>query len=161
MLYGVMGHTTLCTVRISQQMCLSGDFHNSKTPSLINNPRKSPKTSIPIKATDDIKVTRNICLHTFLPTASRGFRLSFGICEMQIRGTDMLSPHGIPVDLLDRLVIIRTLQYVLEEIIAILNTRAKVSFTNSNRALWRSWTTELQSLSPFLSAVRAQYSLQF
>ena len=38
----------------------------------------------------------------------------------------MLSPHGIPVDLLDRLVIIRTLQYVLEEIIAILNTRAKV-----------------------------------
>lgn len=46
---------------------------------------------------------------------------------LQIRGTDMLSPHGIPVDLLDRLVIIRTLQYVLEEIIAILNTRAKVS----------------------------------
>ena len=38
----------------------------------------------------------------------------------------MMSPHGIPVDLLDRLVIIRTLQYVLEEIIAILNTRAKV-----------------------------------
>lgn len=45
---------------------------------------------------------------------------------IQIRGTDMISPHGIPVDLLDRLVIIRTLQYVLEEIIAILNTRAKV-----------------------------------
>ena len=38
----------------------------------------------------------------------------------------MMSPHGIPIDLLDRLVIIRTLQYVLEEIIAILNTRAKV-----------------------------------
>ncbi len=48
-------------------------------------------------------------------------------CGTQIRGTDMMSPHGIPVDLLDRLVIIRTLQYVLEEIIAILNTRAKVS----------------------------------
>ena len=41
----------------------------------------------------------------------------------------MLSPHGIPVDLLDRLVIIRTLQYILEEIIAILNTRAKVGST--------------------------------
>lgn len=26
----------------------------------------------------------------------------------QVRGTDMLSPHGIPIDLLDRLVIIRT-----------------------------------------------------
>ena len=38
----------------------------------------------------------------------------------------MMSPHGIPIDLLDRLVIIRTLQYELEEIIAILNTRAKV-----------------------------------
>ncbi|KAA6420818.1 hypothetical protein WJX79_001502 [Trebouxia sp. C0005] len=52
------------------------------------------------------------------------FATNRGIC--QIRGTDMMSPHGIPVDLLDRLVIIRTLQYVLEEIIAILNTRAKV-----------------------------------
>ena len=29
-----------------------------------------------------------------------------GICT--IRGTDIVSPHGIPVDLLDRLVIIRT-----------------------------------------------------
>lgn len=44
----------------------------------------------------------------------------------------MMSPHGIPVDLLDRLVIIRTLQYVLEEIIVILNTRAKVSLLNTN-----------------------------
>lgn len=52
------------------------------------------------------------------------FATNRGIC--QIRGTDMMSPHGIPVDLLDRLVIIRTLQYVLEEIIAILSTRAKV-----------------------------------
>lgn len=161
MLYGVMGHTTPCRVRISQQMCSSGDFYNLNTPSLVNSPRNPPKTSIPIKDTDDIKATRNTCLHTVLPIASRGFRLSFSICVLQIRGTDMLSPHGIPVDLLDRLVIIRTLQYVLEEIIAILNTRAKVSFTNSDRTLWRSWTTELQSLSPFLSAVRAQYSLQF
>lgn len=48
----------------------------------------------------------------------------------------MLSPHGIPVDLLDRLVIIRTLQYVLEEIIAILNTRAKVNLSVCNTLLW-------------------------
>lgn len=27
---------------------------------------------------------------------------------LQVRGTDMVSPHGVPVDLLDRLVIIRT-----------------------------------------------------
>jgi len=35
-----------------------------------------------------------------------------GICT--IRGTDMISPHGIPVDLLDRLLIIKTTTYGLE-----------------------------------------------
>jgi len=38
-----------------------------------------------------------------------------GICT--IRGTDMKSPHGVPVDLLDRLLIIRLLPYALEEIV--------------------------------------------
>ena len=37
----------------------------------------------------------------------------------------MLSPHGIPVDLLDRLLIIRTLPYTMEEISVILTIRAK------------------------------------
>ena len=31
------------------------------------------------------------------------------------RGTEMASPHGIPLDLLDRLMIIRTLPYSQEE----------------------------------------------
>merc|ERR1711970_401487 len=44
-----------------------------------------------------------------------------GICE--IRGTDMKSAHGIPVDLLDRLLIIRLLPYSLEEIVQILAIR--------------------------------------
>ena len=35
-----------------------------------------------------------------------------GICT--IRGTNMVSPHGIPVDLLDRLLIIKTANYGLE-----------------------------------------------
>lgn len=35
------------------------------------------------------------------------------------RGTDMTSPHGIPVDLLDRLVIIRTETYGLTEMIQV------------------------------------------
>ncbi|PSS14397.1 RuvB-like protein [Actinidia chinensis var. chinensis] len=34
------------------------------------------------------------------------FAMNRGICN--VRGTDMTSPRGIPVDLLDRLVIIRT-----------------------------------------------------
>lgn len=48
-----------------------------------------------------------------------------GICT--IRGSDGISaPHGIPLDLLDRLLIIRTVPYTLEEIKTILYTRAKV-----------------------------------
>ena len=38
-----------------------------------------------------------------------------GFC--QIRGIEMKAPHGIPVDLLDRLLIIRTLPYSLNEIV--------------------------------------------
>ena len=37
------------------------------------------------------------------------FATNRGMCE--IKGTDISSPHGIPVDLLDRLLIIRTLPY--------------------------------------------------
>ena len=44
----------------------------------------------------------------------------------QIRGTDMTSPHGVPVDLLDRLVIIRTLPYTPQEMVQILAIRAQV-----------------------------------
>ncbi|KAE9600467.1 putative DNA helicase [Lupinus albus] len=40
-----------------------------------------------------------------------------GICN--VRGTDMTSPHGIPVDLLDRLVIIRTQTYGPAEMIQV------------------------------------------
>merc|ERR1711871_508760 len=46
-----------------------------------------------------------------------------GMCT--IRGTDIVSPHGMPVDLLDRLVIIRTLPYTLDEITQVVSIRAK------------------------------------
>merc|ERR1739838_369999 len=43
-----------------------------------------------------------------------------------IRGADdLLSPHGIPKDLLDRLIIIRTWHYKIDEIKSILKIRAK------------------------------------
>ena len=48
---------------------------------------------------------------------------------LQIRGTDTAGPHGIPVDLLDRLVIIRTLPYTLEESVQILAIRAQVGLS--------------------------------
>jgi hypothetical protein len=55
-----------------------------------------------------------------------------GICE--VRGTDIPSPHGVPVDLLDRLVIIRTLPYSPAEMVQILAIRAQVGRQGSRRA---------------------------
>eukprot|EP00899_Mesostigma_viride_P008970 jgi/Mesvir1/18074/Mv09380-RA.1 len=51
------------------------------------------------------------------------FATNRGICT--IRGTDIQSAHGIPIDLLDRLVIIRTLPYAPQEIVQILAVRAQ------------------------------------
>jgi len=45
-----------------------------------------------------------------------------GMCS--VRGTDMEAPHGIPVDLLDRLMIIRTLSYTAKEVSTIITIRA-------------------------------------
>ncbi|KAM3962836.1 ruvB-like helicase pontin [Aphomia sociella] len=51
------------------------------------------------------------------------FATNRGRCE--IRGTeDIVSPHGIPLDLLDRLLIIRTLPYNKGELLQILKLRA-------------------------------------
>jgi RuvB-like protein 1 (pontin 52) len=50
------------------------------------------------------------------------FATNRGVCT--IRGTDVLSPHGIPVDLLDRMLVIRTLPYSLEEMVQIISIRA-------------------------------------
>lgn len=37
-----------------------------------------------------------------------------------------MSPHGIPIDLLDRLMIIRTVPYTVTDIMQILNIRASI-----------------------------------
>ncbi len=52
------------------------------------------------------------------------FATNRGMCN--IKGTDMRSPHGIPIDLLDRLLIIKTVSYNLEQIISILSIRASI-----------------------------------
>ena len=57
------------------------------------------------------------------------FATNRGICE--IRGTEISAPHGMPVDLLDRLVIIRTQPYNLEEMIDIIAIRAEVCFASA------------------------------
>lgn len=52
------------------------------------------------------------------------FATNRGVC--QIRGTDVLAPHGIPVDLLDRMLIVRTMPYSVEEMVQIMSIRASV-----------------------------------
>lgn len=44
----------------------------------------------------------------------------------KIRGSDVISPHGLPLDLLDRLMIIKTKQYSADEIKQIVQIRASV-----------------------------------
>lgn len=51
------------------------------------------------------------------------FATNRGVCT--IRGTDVLSPHGVPVDLLDRMLIIRTMPYSIEEMVQIVSIRAE------------------------------------
>jgi len=47
-----------------------------------------------------------------------------------IKGTEIVSPHGVPVDLLDRLMIIRTTPYTLSELVQILAIRANTESIN-------------------------------
>lgn len=46
--------------------------------------------------------------------------------SLSANGEGMISPHGMPIDLLDRCMIVRTLPYSREEIHTILGLRARV-----------------------------------
>merc|ERR1712118_567137 len=50
------------------------------------------------------------------------FATNRGMCT--VRGTEVIAPHGVPVDLLDRLVIIRTLPYSVDEITQVVSIRS-------------------------------------
>merc|ERR1711912_183416 len=52
------------------------------------------------------------------------FATNRGMCT--VRGTEVIAPHGVPVDLLDRLIIIRTMPYGLQEMVQILSIRAQI-----------------------------------
>merc|ERR1719446_1014606 len=52
------------------------------------------------------------------------FATNRGMCT--VRGTEVIAPHGVPVDLLDRLMIIRTMPYSLQEIVQILSIRSQI-----------------------------------
>jgi len=55
------------------------------------------------------------------------FATNRGKCT--VRGTELSSPHGVPMDLLDRLIIVKTLPYELPEIKQILSLRAETEET--------------------------------
>ncbi|CUI15633.1 Hypothetical protein, putative [Bodo saltans] len=52
------------------------------------------------------------------------FATNRGTCR--IRGTDIRAPHGVPTDLLDRLLIVRTSPYSTDDIMRIVDIRAQV-----------------------------------
>jgi RuvB-like protein 1 len=43
-----------------------------------------------------------------------------------VRGTDIMAPHGIPIDLLDRMLIVKTVPYTLEQMLQIIAIRLQV-----------------------------------
>lgn len=70
-----------------------------------------------------------------------------------IKGTNIKSPHGCPIDLLDRTLIIRTMPYNLEEIVSIVNVRAETESINvTNEALCK--------LGEIGSATSLRYAIQ-
>ena len=64
--------------------------------------------------------------HVQRPLYSPAPRLSLLVYTPTVKGTDISSPHGVPIDLLDRLLIIKTHSYTKAEMKAILEIRAEV-----------------------------------
>ena len=62
------------------------------------------------------------------------FATNRGMCT--VRGTEVVAPHGVPVDLLDRVMIIRTMPYALAEIVQILAIRAQIEGLNIDEAAY-------------------------
>jgi len=56
------------------------------------------------------------------------FATNRGMCT--VRGTEVIAPHGVPVDLLDRVMIVRTMPYALHEIVQILSIRSQIEGIN-------------------------------
>ena len=63
--------------------------------------------------------------HVILAT-NRGLATIRGTEHDSLNGDGIISPHGLPIDLLDRCMIVRTLPYNREEIKLVLSLRARV-----------------------------------
>ena len=88
----------------------------------LNRALESTLSPIVIFATN-----RGHCLIRFVPELgglipAQGNRSSL----LRFRGTDILSPHGMPLDLLDRIMIIKLAPYGVDDMSQILKLRAEV-----------------------------------
>lgn len=79
------------------------------------------------------------------------FATNRGVCT--VRGTNAVEPHGMPVDLLDRLLIIKTVPYTLSEVVQVLRTRAQAEGVKLSLAA-------LQLLAEVGSHTSLRYALQ-
>ena len=73
----------------------------------------------------------------------------------KIRGTDYMSPHGIPIDLLDRLLIIHTKEYSQTEVQEIIEIRCEeedVEMTDDASVASRDEATHPSSGHPLFAA---------
>merc|ERR1711934_276862 len=73
--------------------------------------------------------------------------------KSEIRGTDIHSAHGVPLDLLDRLLIIRTLPYSEEEMVQIIKLRAATEGLTVDE-------TAIQVLSQIGTSATLRYAVQ-
>jgi RuvB-like protein 2 len=78
----------------------------------------------------------------------------------KIRGTNYKAPHGMPIDLLDRVLIISTTSYTIEEIKEILNIRYVYSEVIDNRSQEEDVTLSPEALSA-LSKIGIETSLRY
>ena len=71
--------------------------------------------------------------YSFLtPFLMRSRKNKYFLCVCFNRGTEITAPHGIPLDLLDRLMIIRTLPYSQDEMVQIIRIRAQTENIQSD-----------------------------
>lgn len=84
------------------------------------------------------------------------FATNRGFCPVRGAATETLSPHGIPTDLLDRVMIIRTSPYSVEEVQHIVSIRASVELDSGIRLE----DSALAELARIGSETSLRYSIQ-
>ena len=76
-----------------------------------------------------------------------------------ISGTEILSPHGMPLDLLDRIMIIRTLPYGMEDMIEVIDYQSfhvRLSLLFRSFEYVRKWNISIQLMNPYKYSLKSE-----